>query len=230
MSYQDKQKAYHGVQKIIQDNVRVELQPAVVTAVRQDDSVSVQIFGSRSFKVARVPRDISLEINDNVLIALVDGQPNPVVVIAYDTRSSGRMASPINAGDTIAPPVNVTSVAWSPLIVGIRWQIPAGFALSFDVQYGIAADIESIDETIFTPERIKGSLFITQADEAGSQYWFRVRSISGDGRVSGWSQWIGALSVQNDTVSQTILDSIVTDEDGNVVSDEDGNVVYEEAS
>jgi hypothetical protein len=228
-SYQDKQGVYSGVQKIIKDNTKVELQPAVVTAVRQDDSVSVQLFGSKSFKVARVPRGIDLEINDNVLVAFVDGQANPVVVISYDTRTSGRSASPLAAGDTIAPPINVAGFAWSPLIVGVRWQTPAGFALSFDVQYGVAADPESIDELEFTTERIKGSLFITQATEAGEPFWFRARSVSSGGKISGWSQWEGALSVSlSSALTASVLDLIITDESGDIIVDEDGNVVYEE--
>jgi hypothetical protein len=226
MNYQGKQNAYQGIQKIIKDNVKVELQPALVTAVRQDDSVSIQLFGSRSFKVARVPRGIDLEINDNVLVAFVDGQPNPTVVVAYDTRTSGRSASPLAAGDTIAPPTSVTSIAWSPLIVGIRWQIPAGFALSFDVQYGIAENPESINELEFTAERVKGSFFITQASEAGEPFWFRARSISSGGKISGWSQWVNSTAISSLDVS--VLDLIITDGDGNIIVDEDGNVVYEE--
>lgn len=116
----------------------------------------------------------------------------------------------------LAPPASITAEGLSTTDILVSWEVPAQLSVNFEVQ----RNSTPVDAGSISVATTRGNSYIDTSGDAG---YFRVRSVTTEWRVSGWSPWVYGEPAGSDF--DTNVDQILTDGNGNVLSGGHGYVL-----
>lgn len=187
--YRDSDK--DSIRKIVSDAAADRIREGVVIAVLSGNLATVQVNGSSQNQPAEIMRGLSVKGGDRVFLVRSEVVPRWFVFgVGMVQAILGNSDAASNAAAAVLLAPTSTSIIADYGLIIYKWT-PSG--VRSDLVYQVEYANDNI-ETGAVLTYVSGSVFMLSI-AGGTTKYFRVRSVTNDFRVSGWTDWSNTTSL-----------------------------------